>query len=115
MSGTVALLFAGPQIWRLMSQLVATNLAHLHDLPVTHNAMQGYGINAMLFLGKCAGPVMASCLFGALLAGLLQSRFHAATEALELRWERLNPSPASSASSAPAPSSTPRSPPPNSA
>ncbi|GDY23413.1 flagellar biosynthesis protein FlhB [Verrucomicrobiota bacterium] len=91
MSGTVALLFAGPQIWRLMSQLVATNLAHLHDLPVTHNAMQGYGINAMLFLGKCAGPVMASCLFGALLAGLLQSRFHAATEALELRWERLNP------------------------
>ena len=91
LAGTSALLLAGADIWNQMRHLLASNLAHLHDLPVTLVAMQGYAINATLFLGRCAGPVMASCLFGALLAGLLQSRLRTATEALEIQWERLNP------------------------
>lgn len=91
LAGTAALFLAGANIWHQMRHLLATNLAHLHDLPVTLVSMPGYAVNASLFLGQCAGPVMASCLLGALVAGLLQSRFRLATAALEIQWDRLDP------------------------
>ena len=91
MAGTAALLFAGAQTWRQMHQLLAGNLGHLHDLPVTFTAMQGYAINATLFLGHAAGPVMLTCLLAGVAAGAFQTRLHTTTETLDIQWERLNP------------------------
>ena len=91
MAGTVALLILGTQTWSQMHQLFASNLGHLHDLPVTFNSMQGYAISSAIFLGKCAGPVMLTCLLAALIAGSAQSRFRTTTEVLEIQWERLDP------------------------
>ncbi len=92
MAGTAALLFAGAQTWGQMHQLLASNLGHLHDLPVTLVSMQGYAISSAIFLAQCAGPVMITCLLAALVAGSVQSRFRTTTEVLEIQWERLDPS-----------------------
>jgi flagellar biosynthetic protein FlhB len=42
-------------------------------------------------LAKCSGPVMVAAMLGGLLAGGIQSRFQTASEALTIKWERLNP------------------------
>ena len=91
MAGTAALLFTGTLMWSQMHQLFASNLGHLHDLPVTFVSMQGYAISSAIFLAKCAGPVMITCVLAALIAGSIQSRFRTNSEALEVQWERLDP------------------------
>jgi flagellar biosynthetic protein FlhB len=68
-----------------------STLGHLHDTPVTLDAMQGYAITGALALGHCVLPVMAATVTGGLLAGGIQTRFRATSEALDVNWERLNP------------------------
>jgi flagellar biosynthetic protein FlhB len=53
--------------------------------------MQGYAIKAALMFTACAGPILLGALAGGLIAGAIQNRFQTASEALEPKWERLDP------------------------
>src|SRR5690554_4566470 len=87
-AGFMALLFTGREMWRALSSTLRMTLSHLHDVPLTQNAMQRYVIDWILVLGRCVWPVLAAVIIGALLAGGMQSRFRTASEALGFNWER---------------------------
>jgi flagellar biosynthesis protein FlhB len=91
MAAMMALMFSGGEIWQLMANAQAAVLSHLHDTPLTPNAMQGYAINGLLLFGRCVWPVLVATMLAGLLAGGIQSRFRTASEALDLNWERINP------------------------
>lgn len=86
-----ALSSAGPMIWRTMAGSMSSLLAHLHDTPVTANAMQGYIITSVGVLGRCVWPLLLTTLLTGVLAGGVQTRFRFTTEVLGLHWGRLNP------------------------
>lgn len=91
LAAMAALSFAGKEIWDHLMVSMASGLGQLHDLPVTIDAMQSYGVAGAMSLGKCAGPILVAAMLGGLLAGGMQSRFQTASEALSVHWERLNP------------------------
>lgn len=90
--GFLALLFAGPEIWRVLSGSLSMTLGHLHEMPLTRNAMQGHLLTGALTVGACVWPLLAAVVTSALLAGGGQSRFRTASEALGIQWERVDPS-----------------------
>jgi flagellar biosynthetic protein FlhB len=87
----LALGLTGGEMWRLMAQSCISTFSHLHDTPLTVDAMQGYAIAGALLLGHCVWPLMAATITGGLLAGGIQTRFRASPDALAVNWERLNP------------------------
>ena len=87
----VAMMFSGREMWQLMAYSQTAILGHLHEIPITLSAMQGYAINGVLLLGHCVWPVLAATVMAGLLAGGIQARFRTASEALEIRWDKLNP------------------------
>src|SRR5580692_408034 len=87
----LALGMTGGETWRTMAQSCMSTWGHLHDTPVTLDAMQGYTITGALALAHCVLPIMVATVTGGLLAGGIQTRFRASSEALEINWERLNP------------------------
>ncbi|MGP8202006.1 MAG: flagellar biosynthesis protein FlhB [Limisphaerales bacterium] len=91
MAALTAMTFSGGEMWRLMANTQVAMLSHLHDTPLTMNAMQGYAIRSALVLGGCVWPVLAATVLAGLLAGGIQTRFSTSPEALEPNWERLNP------------------------
>ncbi|HWD18710.1 MAG TPA: flagellar biosynthesis protein FlhB [Verrucomicrobiae bacterium] len=86
-----ALSFSGPAIWKTLASTMASSLSHLHDTPLSLDVMQGFGANAALVIGRCAGPVLLAATLGGLLAGGMQTKFRVTPEALGIHWERLNP------------------------
>jgi flagellar biosynthesis protein FlhB len=86
-----AIKFSGAETWNLMAHTQIAIFSHLHDTPLTMDAMQGYSANAVLVLLKCVWPVLAATVLGGLLAGGIQTRFRTAPEALSINWARLNP------------------------
>jgi flagellar biosynthetic protein FlhB len=91
MGALAALMFSGRETWQLLANSQAAMLAHLHDTPVSLNAMQGYAITAAMVLGHCLWPILAATMLAGLLAGGIQTRFRTAPEALAINWGRLNP------------------------
>jgi flagellar biosynthetic protein FlhB len=91
MAALMALMLSGPEIWRILGNSLITVLSHLHDTPLTLDAMQGYAITGVLTLGECVWPILAATVLASLLAGGIQTRFSTSPEAMELNWERLNP------------------------
>lgn len=91
MGAMMALLFCGSDTWRQLVLTFTGTLGHLHEFPLTPNAMQGFCIDGMLVLARCVGPVLVAVVLGALLAGGIQSRFQTSAEALTADWSRLNP------------------------
>jgi flagellar biosynthetic protein FlhB len=89
--GIMGLKFAGPEMWRTFTGSQLSILGHLHEIPLSINTMQGYAIQGVLALVTCAGPVIIATMAGGLLAGGIQSRFQTASEALEFKWDKLNP------------------------
>ena len=89
--GMLGIQFAGPDIWRSLTGAQFAILGHLHETPLSMNLMQGYAITGALALAMAAGPVVIAVTIGALVAGGIQSRFQTASEALEPKWEKLNP------------------------
>ena len=86
-----ALAFTGRETWRTMMSAAVAVLSHLHDTPLSQNAMQGYAWHSSLVLLQCVAPVVLAAMTGGLLAGTIQNRFSTASEALGFHWERLNP------------------------
>jgi flagellar biosynthetic protein FlhB len=87
----LALGFTGAEMWRSMANSLSSVLGHLHDTPISLDAMQGYAITAVLLLGHCVWPVLAATMAAGLLAGGAQTHFRATSDALTINWERLNP------------------------
>src|SRR5271154_219216 len=87
----MALGMTGGEMWRMMGESCISTFSHLHDTPITMDAMQGYTLTGAMVLGHCVWPVLAATLTGGLLAGGLQTRFRTSSEALTINWERLNP------------------------
>lgn len=85
-----ALSFTGREMWRTMAGATAAVLGHLHDTPLSINAMQGYGLQGSLVFLQCVAPVVLAAMLGGLLAGGIQNRFQTSSEALGVHWERLN-------------------------
>ncbi len=91
MSALLALKFTGHEMMNHLAQAHVTILGHLSDIPLSINVLQAYAINGVVVFAACVGPVVIATMIGGLLAGVLQNRFQTSSEALELKWERLNP------------------------
>jgi len=91
MAGLLALKFTGAETWRLMARSLISTFSHLHDTPLSLNAMQGYAVTGALLLGQCVWPVLAATMVGGLLAGGIQTRFRATSDVLAIDWERVSP------------------------
>lgn len=89
--GLMGLKFAGPEILRTFTASQTSILGHLGEIPLSINSLQGYLIQGVLALLTCTGPVVIATMAGGLLAGGVQSRFQTASEALEFKWDKLNP------------------------
>src|SRR5665213_253458 len=91
MGALVAMMFSGNEMWRLLANTQIQVLSHLHDTPLTQDAMQGYAVSSLLVLGRCVWPVLAATMLAGLLAGGLQTRFRTSPNALDLNWGKMNP------------------------
>jgi flagellar biosynthetic protein FlhB len=91
LGGVAALAFSGQEIWKQLVGSTVISLGHLHDTPVTADALQGYAVVGTLVLVKCVSPVLLATALAGLLAGAIQNRFNTASEALTPDWNRLNP------------------------
>jgi flagellar biosynthesis protein FlhB len=90
-AGLAALSFAGQDTWRALVGATVGMLGHLHDTPLSSDALQAYGVSGTVLMLRCAGPVVLATLLGGLLAGAVQNRFNTASEALTPDWNRVNP------------------------
>ena len=90
MAASAALFFTGQEVWRALAGAITSSLGHLHDTRIDVAVLQGYAIAGALWFGKVVGPVILAALIAGLVAGGIQSRFNTASEALELKWERIN-------------------------
>jgi len=86
-----ALSFTGRETWMTLGTATSAVLGHLHDTPISIDAMQGYAWHGTLVFLRCAAPVVLAAMLTGLLAGGIQNRFSTASEALGFHWERLNP------------------------
>lgn len=87
----IALQFTGRELWGRLVGAQCALLGHLHDIPLSLDVLPGYACQGTLVLAACIAPVALATVAGGLLAGGLQSRFQTASEALEVKWERLSP------------------------
>lgn len=89
--GMFALMFSGHETWQVLVRTMGGTLGHLHEVPMTPAAIQGYLLKSMMVVGYCVWPVVSATAIAGLLAGGMQSRFRTASEALQLNWARMNP------------------------
>lgn len=89
--GMMALSFTGYETWRYFTATFAGILGHLSGFALTADAMQGYCIQGAFVVAKCVWPVVFAAMVGGVLAGGMQSRFQTASDALEIRWNRIDP------------------------
>lgn len=90
LGGVLGVMFGGAGIWQQLVHAFTGTLGHLHEIPISYDAMQGHTITALLTVGQCVGPIVIAVLLGGLLAGAAQSRFQTASEALAVDWSRVN-------------------------
>lgn len=91
LGGLLALKFVGPDLWHRFGTAQTAILGHLNEIPLTMDAMQGYAIAAATTFIACIGPILLGTAAGGLVAGMMQNRFQTATEALDPKWNKLNP------------------------
>lgn len=89
--GFFALLMSGREMWQVMVKTVGATLGHLHEVPLTPEALQGFFYKSLLVVGYCVWPVLSATVVAGLLAGGMQTRFRTFSEALQINWERVNP------------------------
>lgn len=91
LTGTVALAFTAKQVWGHLVAAQYGMLGNLHDIALTMDSMPRYTWLGFQELFRIVAPVTFTIMVGGLIAGVVQSRFQTAPEALEPNWERLNP------------------------
>lgn len=90
-AGFMAILFTGHEAWRMMGTTLIGTLGHLHEIPLSVNNMQRTAAEGAAAVAWVVGPIVGATALAALLVGGMQSRFRAASEALQIDWERVNP------------------------
>lgn len=91
LAGLSGLTLVGRETWSLMASAVSGVLGHLHDTPVTADVLQGQALAGAIVAFKCLWPIVLATMLGGLIAGGIQTGFKTHSEALRIRWERLNP------------------------
>jgi flagellar biosynthetic protein FlhB len=91
MGALMALRFTGSETWQLMGKAMVSSLGHLHDTPISLDAMQGYTVSAAMLVAQCVWPVLVGTLIAGLVAGGMQARFRTSSEVLAISWERVSP------------------------
>jgi flagellar biosynthetic protein FlhB len=91
LGGLFAIVFTGQEMWRLLGNTMIGIFSHLHQTPLTQDAMQSYAIKSMMVVSAVLWPATMATAVAGLLAGGIQTRFRATPEALGIHWERLNP------------------------
>lgn len=86
-----ALSFSGRESWHLLVNSMVQTLGHLYNTPLSADSLQSYGVSGVLFVLRCAGPLVLGTLLAGLMAGVMQNRFQTASEVFTLNWERVNP------------------------
>ena len=89
--GMLALMLTGRETWAALTGAFTGILGHLHAYELTSDGLQGQCIQGAIVLARCVWPVVLAALLGGVLAGGIQSRFQAASDVLDLHWERLDP------------------------
>ncbi len=87
----MAIRFTGRTVWDSLATVQVSMLGHLNDMPLSLDAMQGYAVKSALVFSACVAPIVLTTMVSGLVAGGIQSRFQTASEALSVKWERLNP------------------------
>ncbi len=90
-SGFAAIVFTGPEAWRMLGSTLIGTLAHLHEIPLSLNHLQRTAAQGAAAVALVVGPIVGTVALSALLVGGMQSRFRTASEALRVDWERVNP------------------------
>jgi flagellar biosynthetic protein FlhB len=91
LAGLMALRMTGADLWGRLVLAQTSILGHLHEIPLTLEALPGYALRGAFVVAVCVGPVVLATMLGGLLAGGIQNRFQTASEALTPNWERVNP------------------------
>ncbi|MFO1497078.1 MAG: EscU/YscU/HrcU family type III secretion system export apparatus switch protein [Verrucomicrobiota bacterium] len=91
LAGLLALKMAGPDLWRQLVLCQTSILGHLHEIPITMEALPHYSVRAALVVAACVAPILVGSAVGGLLAGGIQNRFQTSSEALTPNWARLDP------------------------
>lgn len=86
-----ALRMAGGETWHNLALTMSSILSHLNDNIFSINALQESFIHGVIILAKCTWPIVVAIMIAGMLAGGIQSKFQAASEALEFNINRLNP------------------------
>lgn len=89
--GMLAMLFTGHEVWRNLGLAMYGSLGHLHEISLKADNLQRLAIDVFLLGGSCVWPILAATAAAGLLACGMQSRFRTAPDALEAKWERVNP------------------------
>ena len=89
--GMLALLFTGHEVWRILGLAMYGILGHLHEISLESDNLQRLAIDGFMQGASCVWPILAAAAAAGLLACGVQSRFRTAPDALEAKWERVNP------------------------
>lgn len=91
LAGTAALSFTAPDVWSSMVGAQKLVLGNLHDFTITMDAIPRFVMIGAKELIGIVAPITGSILIAGLIAGGIQSRFQTAPEALEPKFEKLDP------------------------
>ena len=91
LAAMLAVKTSGAEIWRQMLLAHTSVLGHMHDTALNVDILPRYALQASVVVAACAGPIVLAAMVGGLVAGAVQNRFQLAGDALEWKWERLNP------------------------
>ncbi len=91
LAGVTALAFTSGEMWRGLLEAQFAVLGHLGDISITTSSLPGYFTVGLFAVAKMVAPVVITVMIAGLIAGGIQSRFQTAPQALEPKWERLDP------------------------
>jgi flagellar biosynthetic protein FlhB len=90
-TGFLALSLLSPVILKVLTGSMYQIWGHLTRATITIETVQGMLGTFLKWLGICTLPIMGVAVVAGVLGSGLQSRFHLTTQALQIKWERLNP------------------------
>lgn len=91
LGGLLGLWLFGRTTWTWLGDAMVQVLQQLHRVSLSESYVLAQAWAWVWLLVGCVGPILVMVVGAGLLAGALQSKFTTASEALQPRWERLNP------------------------
>ncbi|MGB9602083.1 MAG: EscU/YscU/HrcU family type III secretion system export apparatus switch protein [Verrucomicrobiia bacterium] len=89
--GLLLLTMMGREMFQNLTTAMTGVFGHIHDIQLSQNNLQVLFIKGTVVFFACVAPVAIGTIAFGLLAGGIQSKFQTSPEALEAKWERINP------------------------